>query len=220
MIAVTGLRKSYGAVDVLRVDDWQVPRGGRCAITGPSGSGKSTLLEILCALRGVSAGRAQVGDVEVTTLRGAAADRWRGRAVGVVTQAHHLLDILSVEENVRLAARMAGVTPARGRLEALLDTLGLLSMRHRSTRDLSQGERQRVALARALLCQPVLIVADEPTSSLDDDACEAMSDLLLRCCDDEGATLIVATHDRRIIPRFDRQLRLSRPSCVPLAAAA
>ncbi len=212
MIDAAGLRKEYAGVDVLSLEAWSVATGARCAVTGPSGSGKSTLLEILCALRRPTAGTVHIGEVEVTALRGAAGDRWRGRQVGVVTQSHQLLDILSVEENVRLAASMARVTVAPARAAELMERLGIASLRRQSAASLSQGERQRAVLARALLCKPALIIADEPTSHLDDDACEAMIDLLMRGCDEDGATLVVATHDRRILPRFSQQLRLTRPS--------
>lgn len=209
MIDVRDLRKAYAGTDVLRIDRWQVPAGGRCCITGPSGSGKSTLLEILCGLRGASAGSVHVDGTEVTALRGRAADRWRGRTIGVVTQRPHLIDILSVQENVALAARMAAVAAAPQRIAMLLERLGVGHLAGRCSADLSQGERQRVVLARALVCGPALVVADEPTSNLDDDACESLCALLSECCAEAGATLVVATHDRRIVPRFEQRLRLT-----------
>lgn len=209
MIDVHELRKAYGSKPVLWLKRWQVPTAGNCCITGPSGSGKSTLLEILCALRAATSGSVRVAGAEVTSLAGHAADRWRGRTVGVVTQTPHLLDILSVEENVSLAARMAAVDVAPQRARMLLERLGLGRFAARSSQDLSQGERQRVVLARALLCKPSLVVADEPTSNLDDGACDALCDLMMECCAEAGATLVVASHDRRIISRFAQHLQLS-----------
>ncbi len=209
MIEVHGLHKAYDDRVVLRLDHWRVPAAGHCCVTGPSGSGKSTLLEILCGLRLATSGRVQVAGTDVTALAGGAADRWRGRTVGVVTQVPHLLDILTVHENVVLAASMCGVAAAPGRARMLLDRLGLGCAAGRACVDLSQGERQRVAFARALLCRPALVVADEPASNLDDDACDSLCSLMLDCCAEAGASLVVATHDRRIIPRFSQALQLA-----------
>lgn len=209
MIDVHALHKAYGSKPVLQLKRWQVPTASNCCITGPSGSGKSTLLEILCALRPATSGSVRVAGAEVSSLVGRAADQWRGRTVGVVTQTPHLLDILSVEENVSLAARMAAVDVAPQRARMLLDRLGLGRFAARSSQDLSQGERQRVVLARALLCKPSLVVADEPTSNLDDSACEALCNLMMECCAEVGATLVVASHDQRIISRFAHNLQLS-----------
>ncbi|MEF7614175.1 ATP-binding cassette domain-containing protein [Aquincola sp. MAHUQ-54] len=214
MIEVQGLRKSYGGREVLRLDRWQLPSAASCCVTGPSGSGKSTLLEILCALRPADAGTVHVGGTAVHGLARRASDRWRGRTVGVVTQSPHLLDILSVEENVALAAHMAAASVDRRRVGTLLERLGIAHLARRRTRGLSQGERQRVVLARALLCGPSVVVADEPTSHLDDEACEALCTLLAGCCAEAGATLVVATHDRRILPRFQHRLQLARVEAI------
>jgi putative ABC transport system ATP-binding protein len=209
LIDVTNLRKAYGGLDVLRIDRWHVPTCGACCVTGPSGSGKSTLLEILCALRNATSGQVRIAGTEVTELAGRAADLWRGRTVGVVTQIPQLLDILSVQENVALAARMAGVDADPDRVRMLLSRLGVGPLARRVPGGLSVGERQRVVLARALLCKPALVVADEPTSNLDDGACSTLCDLMMECCAEANAALVVASHDQRIIKRFDQQLVLA-----------
>jgi ABC-type lipoprotein export system ATPase subunit len=215
MIDVSDLRKAYGGRTVLQLPRWQVAAGGTCCVTGPSGSGKSTLLEILCGLRRPSSGTVEVAGTVPAQLSEAAADHWRSRTVGVVTQAPHLLEILSVAENVAPAASMADSPLDPARLSMLLDQLKIGHLAHRAPGVLSQGERQRVVLARALLCAPRLVVADEPTSHLDDDACDALCQLMRRCCADAGASLVVATHDRCTMACFTQQLRLA-----PVAAAA
>lgn len=212
MLDITGLTQAHDGRVVLQLDRWQVPAGRSCCITGPSGSGKTTLLDLVCALRRPASGDIRVSGVNVARLSGRAADRWRGTTVGVVTQTPHLLDILTVQENVMLAAQMAGMAEDRARAGMLLQRLGVDDVAARPAGRLSQGQRQRVVLARALLCRPKLLIADEPTAHLDDAACTQLCGLMLACCHEVGATLLVATHDRRIEPLFDQRLRLSPPA--------
>lgn len=211
MLDVKGLKQSHEGRTVLQIDRWQLPAGRSCCITGPSGSGKTTLLDLLCALRRPVQGEIRVSGVDVARLSGRAADRWRGATVGVVTQTPHLLDILTVQENVLLAAQMARKAVDRPRAEMLLARLGLDALATQRPSRLSQGQRQRVVLARALLCRPMLLIADEPTAHLDDASCEALCSLMLESCSEAGATLLVATHDQRIVPLFDQQLPLAAP---------
>jgi putative ABC transport system ATP-binding protein len=126
----------------------------------------------------------------------------------MVLQRLHLIGALSVEANLRLARSLAGLAPAPARIAALLEQLGLAALARARPHQLSQGEAQRVAIARALINQPALILADEPTAALDDGNCAAVTDLLLGQAGASGATLVIATHDQRLIPWFDERLTL------------
>ncbi len=141
-------------------------------------------------------------------MRGAARDAFRAKHVGLVLQTLHLIPVISVRENLRLAQRLAGNAPDDARIDAVLEGLGVGELAPRKARSLSVGEAQRVAIARAAVNRPPLILADEPTSALDDANCAKAIELLLaqaRAC---GATLVVATHDHRIRAHFTRELAL------------
>lgn len=193
----------------LRVPSLDVPAGGRLLVVGPSGSGKTTLLHILAGLLRPSEGRVTLAGHDLTALDESARDRVRGRHVGLVFQRHHLLGVLTVEENLRLALRLAGQAPDVDRLRATLGRLGLDGLEARRPHQLSLGQRQRVAIARAVLHRPDVLLADEPTASLDDAGAGAVRDLLLAEAEATGAALVVATHDHRIADAFPDALALS-----------
>jgi ABC-type lipoprotein export system ATPase subunit len=210
MLTVRGLAHRYGAQEVLRVDDWTVPAGGRALVLGPSGSGKTTLLHILAGLLQPTGGSVAVSDEEVSRLKGAALDRWRGRNVGIVLQALHLVSHLTVRANVRLAQYLAHLPQDDAAVDRALAALGVADKAERRPHELSQGERQRVAVARAVVNGPKLLLADEPTSSLDDAAAERAVALLTGEAERAGATLVVVTHDARVKKHFQQTLELSR----------
>lgn len=208
MLAIRGLRHAYGSRTVLRVDEWSVARGEPALVLGPSGSGKSTLLNVVAGLAVPSEGTVLVDGEEIATLSPAKRDAFRGRRVGLVPQRLHLIDVIGVRDNLRLAQRLAGLRTDDRRIDEVLESLGLLSLASARAASLSVGEAQRVSVARAVLNRPALVLADEPTSALDDANCERTIGLLLDQCSAWGATLIVATHDHRIAPRFARRLSL------------
>src|SRR5688572_23226790 len=171
---------------------------------GPSGSGKSTLLAIIAGLLSASAGTVRVGGTEVTALGPSDRDRYRAREVGLVPQTLHLIGVLSVRENLALARDLAGLPADWSAIDGSLAALGLEALAGRRASRLSVGEAQRAAIARAVVNRPKLILADEPTAALDDANCDKAIALLqeqARAC---GATLVVATHDHRVQPRFAR----------------
>ena len=208
MLAVRGLRHDYSGRTVLCVDAWEVPQGEACLVLGRSGSGKSTLLALIAGLITPTAGTVTAAGCEVSSLGPAERDRYRSRNVGLVLQSLHLIGVLSVGDNLRIARELAGLPPDAAAVDAILASLGIAELAGRSAAGLSVGEAQRVAIARAVVNRPRLILADEPTAALDDESCEQAVGLLLERARACGATLVVATHDQRVKPHFDRRLAL------------
>lgn len=199
MIELRGVSYRYASAAArLTFPDLVVPAGGCALIRGPSGSGKSTLLALLAGLLTPLDGVVRVGDVDVGRLSARERDGWRGRSLGFLPQRLHLSDSLSAHDNIALAPWAAGAAPAPGSIEAVLTRLGLAGLGARRPHELSVGQAQRVALARALLLRPAVLVADEPTASLDDQHGETVVRLMHELCRETGATLVVSTHDHRV----------------------
>jgi putative ABC transport system ATP-binding protein len=209
MIAVRGLAHRYDSTEVLRLPEWKVAQGERWLVLGPSGCGKTTLLHVLAGLIRPSEGEVFVFEKDLKKLDGAQLDRWRGATVGIVLQALHLMRHLSVRDNLRIAQYLAHAPQDDARIAETLGALGLADKAARRPAELSEGERQRVAVARAVVNRPKLLLADEPTANLDDDAAAHAAELLLEQAGRHGATLVVATHDARVKQKFDKRLDLS-----------
>ncbi len=187
-----------------------LPPGAQVAVTGPSGCGKTTLLNILTGLERVHHGAVVWQGVDLARLAEGPRDRWRAAHVGLVMQDFHLFPGLSAYDNVVLPQRLSHLRlPAAAKAEALrlLDRVGIETPRQ-SVETMSRGQMQRVAVARALLARPAILVADEPTASLDGEAGAVVADLLVELAREVGATLIVASHDPRLVGRLERVLRL------------
>ena len=209
MFAVRDLQHAYDETLVLRIPEWRAEQGEHWLVLGPSGSGKSTLLHILAGLLRPSSGEVVVGGQRLDALKPGELDRFRGRHVGIVLQQLHLVPTLTVEKNVLLAQYLSGAGQDRKRVAEVLASLDLASKARAYPHELSHGQAQRVAVARAVVNKPALLVADEPTSNLDDGRCMQALDLLesqARTC---NATLVIATHDRRITERVQKQLNLA-----------
>lgn len=201
-----------GSTEVRAVDDVSVAfaAGELTLISGPSGSGKTTLLSMLGALLRPSSGRIVLSGADVTRLPEKHLPDIRARRIGFVFQAFHLLDALTVEDNILFPARL--IRPnrrrARARCHALMSRLGLMSRRHHLPGTLSGGEKQRVAIARALINEPPLILADEPTGNLDSANGQEVMMILHDAARDDGRTVILVTHDPRVEDIADRVLWL------------
>jgi len=208
-VAVRGLEHRYGPQRVLNIPQWTLGSGERCAIIGPSGSGKSTLLHILAGLQQPTSGEVQVFSTNIFSLKGKDRDHWRGANVGIVLQALHLVAHLTARANVRLAQYLARLPQDDAAVGRALEALGVADKAERRPAELSQGERQRVAIARAVVNGPKLLLADEPTASLDDASADAAIALLFAQAARTGATLVVATHDARVKRHFEKELVLS-----------
>jgi len=197
---------------------WYVPalqicRGETVMVSGPSGCGKTTLVNLLSGLLRPDAGSITVAGVRVDQLSTAAADVFRGQYLGLVFQSFQLLRPLTVIDNLLLAARYGRRwrrAEARRRAESLLEQVGLTARRFACAGRLSIGEQQRVAVARALINEPPIVLADEPTASLDAQHAEAVLDLLLSLCARHSATLVVVTHNRALAPHFQRCVEASQ----------
>ncbi|MFN3566285.1 MAG: ABC transporter ATP-binding protein [Burkholderiaceae bacterium] len=209
MLSVRSLSHRYGAYTALRVNDFALERGEHCALIGPSGSGKTTLLHVLAGILPPAAGEVRLDGDDL--YRPARTDRWRGARIGVVPQKLHLLGGLSALDNVRIAQYFAGVADDAAARE-LLAALGIGDRVHAKPGELSLGQQQRVAIARAVVNRPRLLLADEPTSSLDDANAAAAIDLLFAAAERAGSLLVVATHDVRIRGRFRRVVPLAPPA--------
>lgn len=198
MIQTDGLAWQPPGGAGLRFPDAAVPQGGTLLLHGPSGSGKSTWLALLAGLLTPAAGRAVVAGQAVGELAPAARDAWRARTIGFLPQRLLLSPALSVADNLALVYFASGLPVDAATVHHTLAALGVAHLAPRRPASLSGGEAQRVALARALLLRPQVVLADEPTASLDDAACGAALRLLSERAQQAGATLVIATHDARV----------------------
>ncbi|WNJ19224.1 ATP-binding cassette domain-containing protein [Pontibacter sp. G13] len=189
--------------------DIQCPSGESLLILGQSGKGKTTLLHLLAGLLRPSAGEILIGQQNLSSLSLKRLDAFRGKNIGIVFQRAHFVQGMTVAGNLKLAQYLAGLPTDMGRIEEVLDRLGILSKLHQPTQRLSLGEQQRVAIARAVLNRPEVLLADEPTSSLDDYHTEEVVKLLEEQAQDAGASLVIVTHDNRLKSRFSRSVLLS-----------
>lgn len=202
MLTVRNLVAGVGRKPIARLPKLDVAAGQSALLAGSSGSGKTTLLLAIAGLAETIDGQIRIGDIETGTLSSRARDRHRGRHIGVVFQDLHLVPGLSALDNMLLAPFATGVARDRARALAMLDRLGVGDRAIARAQLLSRGEAQRVAIARAMLLGPQLILADEPTASLDDEACHTVLDLLLDATRESGAALVIATHDNRVRARI------------------
>ena len=198
-----------GVIDAVDAVSLDMAPGASLAITGPSGCGKSTLLGVIGGLDTPSSGQVWIGAHELTKLPDRDRTRLRCATLGLVFQTDNLLPFLTAAENVELQAALQGLPDGRERCADLLMRLGLGAESDRLPDQLSGGQRQRVAVARALVHGPSVILADEPTGSLDAKNAEAVIDLLLAMHEELGATLVVVTHDAGVARRLDRTVELS-----------
>ena len=191
--------------------DLEIPAGQFVAIAGKSGSGKSTLLNLIAGIDRPTSGTVHIGGVDLAPLSEDQLAAWRGRNVGVVFQFHQLMPALTVAENVMLPMDFCNVHPSRERSPialALLEQFQVADQAHKFPAALSGGQRQRAAISRALANDPPILVADEPTGSLDSRTAEVVIDLL-RAQSADGKTVVIVTHDRDIAAVADRVITIA-----------
>jgi ABC-type lipoprotein export system ATPase subunit len=219
MLKIRQLEKAYpnpaepgGKLTVLSLQQLVIEDGERVGLAGPSGSGKTTLLHLIAGLTAPSAGEIWVYGQAVHRMKESERDEYRARTVGILFQTFNLLPGFSTLENVKLAMSFSSKIPTTertGRAKELLEQVGLAHRLHHRPHQLSTGQQQRVALARALANRPHLLLADEPTASIDHRTAQTVMDLLLNCCDYNDATLLVASHDPHVLERLPRQIELN-----------
>lgn len=198
VVRVTDLEYRYPQGTPLRFADLEIPRGQHTLILGDSGSGKTTLLHMLSGLLNPTNGRVMVDEQDIYQLTAKQLDHFRGQRIGLIFQDAHLVKSLTVTENLQIAQGFAGAKVDHDRIREVLDILDLAHKGNSYPGKLSRGQVQRAAIARAVVNRPAILVADEPTASLDDRNTASVLDLLLRQAEEHGATLIIATHDKRV----------------------
>jgi putative ABC transport system ATP-binding protein len=207
MISTRQLSYRYPNGPAIAFDDLSVEQGGVLVLGGASGSGKSTWLALAAGLLPASGGDITIAGQDLKQLDKVRSDAWRARTIGFLPQKLHLSAALSVHDNLELAQWAAGQKTDDTSIHEALAALGVQDLSLRKPAQLSGGQAQRVALARAVLLQPKVILADEPTASLDDEAASAALQLLLATAERLEATLVIATHDSRIQKHLEAVLR-------------
>lgn len=208
MLKIKNLRHFYQEKQVLSVSNWEIQKGENWLILGKSGSGKSTFLHILAGLLSPTQGQFFFKETELTKLKGEKLDLFRAKNIGLVFQKPHLVQTLSVLENLLLVPFLAKEKTDKSKAETLLEKLNVLHKKKDLPKNLSQGELQRVGIARALMLSPKLILADEPTASLDDENAHEVIALFKQISQELNATLLIATHDQRIKNQFSNVFQI------------
>ena len=210
MIKLTGIRKSFGCLEVLKGIDLQINEGEFVSIVGASGAGKTTLLQIIGTLDTAHEGEVIINGVEIKRLSDKQLSAFRNKQLGFVFQFHQLLPEFTALENVCIPGYIArrDSKEVEEKAKELLTKLGLQDRFHHKPNELSGGEKQRVAVARALINDPKLILADEPSGSLDSGNKKELHSLLRKLCNEYGLTILLVTHDNELAETSDRIIEM------------
>ncbi len=208
MLLTRDIEFAYNPANHFRFPDITCKKGEHWLIMGPSGCGKTTLLHLMAGLLRPTKGYVQVGDTNITALTSSQVDRLRGTEIGIVFQTPHFIQSLTVAENFLMAHYLNHLNGDAGPVQDLLKKLNINEKYASKPNELSQGELQRLSIVRALVNKPSVILADEPTSSLDDNNCTEVVALLKKQAEDTDVTLIVVTHDKRLSSVFQHVVKL------------
>ena len=207
MIKTRGIKFDYNNQVFFEFPDIEIKNRENLLIIGNSGIGKTTLLHLLAGLLESKSGSIQLFGKEISNLNSYQLDSFRGENIGIVFQRSHFVNSLTVKENLELAQFIANKKD-NNRIDTILKSLGILDKSDKKTNQLSQGEKQRASIALAIVNSPKLILADEPTSSLDDENCDRVIKLLKKQASEFNAQLIVITHDNRLKKHFKKSIKL------------
>lgn len=210
MIQIEGITKSFGQLQVLKGIDLNINKGEVVSIVGPSGAGKTTLLQIMGTLDRTDSGRVIINGTDISRMKEKELSAFRNREIGFVFQFHQLLPEFTALENVTIPALIKGIPAADARRQAIemLDFLGLSDRASHKPAELSGGEKQRVAVARALINNPSVVLADEPSGSLDTKNKEELHNLFFELRDKLGQTFVIVTHDEGLAAQTDRTIHM------------
>ena len=210
MIDIQAIRKRFGSLEVLKGIDLHINRGEVVSIVGPSGAGKTTLLQIIGTLDKADSGRVIIDGIDTSQLSSKKLSDFRNRHIGFVFQFHQLLPEFTALENIMIPAYIAGTSQkaAKARAEELLRFMGLTDRAHHKPNELSGGEKQRVAVARALVNNPAVILADEPSGSLDTQNKQELHQLFFDLRNQFGQTFVIVTHDEELATLTDRTIHM------------
>lgn len=210
MIHITDIRKSFGQLEVLKGITLDISEGEVVSIVGPSGAGKTTLLQIIGTLDKPDAGRVVIAGTDVSDLSEHKLSAFRNRNIGFVFQFHQLLPEFTALENILIPAYIAGTPTSKAKQRAceLLDFMGLKDRASHKPNELSGGEKQRVAVARALMNKPAVILADEPSGSLDTQNKQELHQLFFDLRNQLGQTFVIVTHDEQLAATTDRTIKM------------
>ena len=210
MIDIQNITKSFGSLQVLKGIDLHIEKGEVVSIVGPSGAGKTTLLQIIGTLDLPDTGTVRVDSVDVTTLSQKQLSDFRNRHLGFVFQFHQLLPEFTALENILIPAYIAGrnTKEAKAQAEELMRFMGVAERAHHKPSELSGGEKQRVAVARALINRPAVVLADEPSGSLDTKNKQELHQLFFDLRKEYGQTFVIVTHDEELATLTDRTIHM------------
>lgn len=208
MVSIKNLHFSYNESTEFHFPDMNCSASETLLITGNSGKGKTTLLHLVGGLLRAKSGEVSIDGKNISVLSEKELDQFRGRNIGLVLQQSHFVASLNVLENVVLASWLATGKKATEKAKLLLKELDLEDQQHKLPSSLSMGQQQRVSIARALINEPKLLLADEPTSSLDDENASRVADLLAKLSKEYKASLVIVTHDQRLKDKFSNHINL------------
>jgi len=210
MIHIDHITKSFGSLQVLKDISLDIAKGEVVSIVGPSGAGKTTLLQIIGTLDKPDSGKVVINDMDITSMKSGALSDFRNRSIGFVFQFHQLLPEFTAIENIMIPALIGGASrsKAKQRAEELLQFMNLSDRAHHKPAQLSGGEKQRVAVARALVNNPSVVLADEPSGSLDTKNKAELHQLFFDLRDRFGQTFVIVTHDEQLASITDRTIHL------------